>query len=593
MTQFERASPPGRPRRTAQPMPHERRLAARTRTAIGAMAAALTLSCGSPEDSATPSEATLGASPATITTRLTGFLPAHAQRSPDGTLPIRWHESRSSLLADGSRCLASWHELDLMDGSDEPGVPMHSDAEPNAPRFVRTCAEWHQACTEGFYARTTLDMDREGRIALAAGMLAARAHARPSAMSGFLDFDLAAASRHLLPPTTVDFDLPDGTGEPERWTLEGNVLRHEDEMFGRSVEPVLFADLDGDGWEDMLLISGDWARHGTMRGCGLRAISRVEGGPLIDISCRLPKTVSDDRRAPTARSWQPHHLIAPNAEIALVGTCECANSPHALAVGLSIDARGFLDGSLRCDRMAHALPLKGALSESRGSIEALATDGVPTLEFHFDWKCAAGNLSLTGFRVPVGGMESSDFAVAGRAPSADERMRSEGWISEIAFEAGGSRLLLRRGCARTGFVANTDALCLESNGFVRELVRFDRIEWAASGRHPEDDPASDEEMRRGLAASVLPVGDGTEFLLLDCWNYGASTCNPSVVAVPIRGERLMVSELRVFSQATVDRREETARILVHDLRAGADPYRDDPQREPVAWTWAGAAWSED
>jgi hypothetical protein len=82
-------------------------------------------------------------------------------------------------------------------------------------------------------------------------------------------------------------------------------------------------------------------------------------------------------------------------------------------------------------------------------------------------------------------------------------------------------------------------------------------------------------------------------LLLDGWMFGASTNNPYVIAIPIRARRLAVSELQIFALASVEMKDAEARILVHDLRAGADPYRDEPQRDPVVWTWAGAAWTSE
>ena len=56
---------------------------------------------------------------------------------------------------------------------------------------------------------------------------------------------------------------------------------------------------------------------------------------------------------------------------------------------------------------------------------------------------------------------------------------------------------------------------------------------------------------------------------------------------------MAVAELRVFALATVELRNGIARILTHDLRAGADPYFDSPQQPSIAWEWAGQAWSDE
>jgi hypothetical protein len=81
-------------------------------------------------------------------------------------------------------------------------------------------------------------------------------------------------------------------------------------------------------------------------------------------------------------------------------------------------------------------------------------------------------------------------------------------------------------------------------------------------------------------------------LLLSGWSYGASTNNPMVIAVPIRDGRLCPAELQVFALATVALEDGVASVQTHDLRAGADPYRDHPAHPSVTWRWKGRAWSD-
>ncbi|MFZ9915580.1 MAG: hypothetical protein ACO3IB_09660, partial [Phycisphaerales bacterium] len=466
-----------------------------------------------------------------IELRLTGFLPETAHRSSDGTIPIRWHESQSRLLADATRCREHWEKLDLLEKPDDPGLAMHSDAEPHAPRLVRTCAEWMSARADGRYAMSSLDMARESAFILAHGLLAARASARPATMSGFLDFDLAAESRRLLPGWNAAPDPEDPSTPTERWTVEGNTLWYQDDMSFDSVEPLLFADLDGDGWEDMLAFQRAGAVEGTMRWSGLRAFTRIGDGPLVEISCRLPASFPPVR---AASAWLPHDRLAPNHAVALEGTCQCGGKPHPLAITVTVDQYGLLHGSLRCANMDAARDFVGALAPQKGQLQSREADGAPTLKAHFDWRHSDGKLRLSGNLGASAAMESWDFEASGLAPSTEERMHAAGWRSEIAFQLADSRLVLRRGCGTIGFRGTTDALCLESNGYLKELARLDRIEWADSKRHPEDDPATDEEMRAGLSKSVRRVGNGAEMLLLDGWNYGASTNNPCVIAIPIR-----------------------------------------------------------
>ncbi len=541
---------------------------------------------------------TMEASPQDVAVHLTGFVPSSAHRTADGTIPMRWHESKSVFLDSDAKWLDLWHQHDLTDGklsdgSADPGLRMHSDANPEAPEFVRTCAAWAKARADGRYAMRTLDMSYERRFIHACGLLNARACARPARMSGFLDFDLAAASRVMLPSAPRQGDSESSSESAERWTIEGNTLWHSDESFFRSIEPVFFADLDGDGWEDMFALSTGGAVQGTMRVSSVRAYTRIENGPLIDITCRIPDGVPPAHAPQESRVWPAFHRIAPNLDVTLHGTCDDGSQNSPLTITLMIDHRGFLTGSLQCGRLNKKLPLIGALADRQGSACCVTADDIATEEISFDWSYADGHFSIQGSRWVAGGVESWSFRASGPALSTEQRMKQDGWASEIAFEVAGSKLRLRMQCNTIGHRGTTDVLCLESNGLLRELVRFDRLEWAAANRSPEDDPTSDAEMRAGIAGSVRRVQGGDEMLLLDGWMFGASTNNPYVIAIPIRARRLAVSELQIFALASVEMKDAEARILVHDLRAGADPYRDEPQRDPVVWTWAGAAWTSE
>lgn len=560
-----------------------------------ALAIGAALSCAAATLSTEPA---MEAAPQAVAVRMTGFVPRPETRAEDGTIPMRWHESKSTFLDDRADWLDLWHQHDLTDGtlpdgSADPGLRMHSDARPDAPVFVRTCAAWAKARADGRYAMRTLDMSYERRFIHACGLLNARACARPARMSGFLDFDLAAASRVLLPSAPRQGDSESSSESAERWTIEGNTLWHSDESFFRSIEPVFFADLDGDGWEDMFALSTGGAVQGTMRASSVRAYTRIENGPLIDITCRIPDAEPPARAPQESRAWPAFHRIAPNLDVTLHGACDTGRGRYPLTMTFAIDHRGLLTGSLQCGRLNKKLRLIGALADRQGSACCVTADDIATEEISFDWSYADGYFSIQGSRLVAGGVESWSFNASGPALSTEQRMKQDGWATEVAFEVAGSKLRLRLQCNTIGHRGTTDVLCLESNGLLRELVRFDRLEWAAANRNPEDDPASDAEMRAGIAGSVCRVQGGHEMLLLDGWMFGASTNNPYVIAIPIRAGRLAVSELQIFAMASVEMKDAEARILVHDLRAGADPYRDEPQRDPVVWTWAGAAWTSE
>ena len=532
-----------------------------------------------------------------IPVRLTGFLPPHTTRSQDGTLPIRWSSAAFPWIEGATRLREAW-QTERVGGSDAAGVALHSDADPQHPLVVRTCAEWAAATAAGRYANSTLEMSREIEFIHASSMLIAFAHAKPAARSSFLDFELSASARTLLPPSLwLQGDGGEGTeaeaGNPNRWSIEGNQVHwNDDTMFG-SVEPVLFADLDGDGWEDMLLLTVAGASHGTMRSGSVRALACVDGGPLVDITCRLPTQMPPEAGCSTSSPiWRGGHRIAPAHLFTLEGTCRCSGEQHSLHLRLELKS-GLLEGTARCRAASEPEPVIGALGPNCGQLTVLRGNRVPSHDYTFDWALSEGTLSLKGYRSSATAFESTEFDAQGTVLTHDERLRLEGWSSELRFQVADATLLLRRACGKHINARPSDVLCLDQDGIVTEIVRLDRIEWGGTARQPESDPATDDEIRRELPNSVYRVKDGSQMLLLAGWSYGASTNNPCVIAIPIRHGRLKTADLQLFPLATIDLKDGVASILVHDLRAGADPYRDDPQRAPVEWNWLGCAWASE
>ena len=528
-----------------------------------------------------------------FTVHPTGFVPECPQRASDGTLPIRWSSSHAAWLSEVGLCRQRWTSTPIDPDPGWEGLSMHSDAAPAKPLIVRTCAEWAAARLRGRYAMTSRDMATEVAFEFASGMLAARMSARPAARSRFADFDMAGNAPFMLPPAA------EGAGEREpgqeptaRLSIHGNRVHSDDGMIFAWIEPVLFGDLDGDGWEDMLALSGTGATQGTMRGGSIQVFTWIGDDPMVEITDRTCIAAARDLRSPIEPAlWRESGTIAPLHEFALEGTCGCGGAEHRIDMKLSFDA-GIASGSVTCASSQRSIPVRGCFGHGTGRLGANARYDGSGLAWTFEWKLSGGQLVLNGQMGGAVGPESIGFTARGTVLTPDERMRMEGWRSELRFRVADSNLVLRRSCGSAVGQRSADALCLESDGVVVELARLDRIEWGDSTRDPEADPATDAEIGHHVPRSVFRAKNGDQLLLLSGWSCGASTNNPMVIAVPIRDGRLCPAELQVFPLATVALEDGVASVQTHDLRAGADPYRDHPARPSVTWRWKGRAWSD-
>lgn len=535
-----------------------------------------------------------------IRVALTGFVPEYDVRAADGTLPIRRSKSAFPWIADTSKLRDYWNMRSICSADDGPGLTLHSDADPDHPLLVRTCAEWTAARDAGRYAMSTLEMSREIEFIHASSMLTALANARPAARSSFLDLDLLAATKRLLPPgegiAAEDAKADGGHGaarDPNEWRIEGNQVWWNDDMTFGLFEPVLFGDLDGDGWEDMLLLTAGGATQGSMRSGSVRAIACIDNGPLVDITCRLPDRLPNwSERERQAPCWNGGHRIAPNHGFTLEEVSPRTDTRQPLRMQLEI-TDGLLQGTVECEGLPGSTRLVGALGSETGALQALGDSGLPVLDFTFEWSVADGTLTLRGSRSCPNCAESSDFEVRGPVMTHDERMRAEGWTSEIRFSVAGANLLLRRGCGSRVNGRPSDAICVDAGGVITEIARLDRIEWAQSDRPPEAEPPSNEELQRKLPSCVFRVTDGAQMLLLDGWTYGASSNNPWVIAIPIRNGRLLTESPQMFPLAEIELKEGVARVVSRDLRGRGDRIQGIPQASPVEWEWLGKAWASE
>ena len=149
-------------------------------------------------------------------------------------------------------------------------------------RTVKTCREWADARTEGYYAMTTYDIKEEAFFKRAYSMI--QAFSRASiADTSFVDVGQAGLdSLDLLPVTLLPALSTEGvetlaaldaqgasvgdlirTGEVKVNEAARNYLSLTYRYMGKAFWAILRADLNGDGIEDMLVSTYDWATQGT------------------------------------------------------------------------------------------------------------------------------------------------------------------------------------------------------------------------------------------------------------------------------------------------------------------------------------------
>jgi hypothetical protein len=523
---------------------------------------------------------------------LTGFGTAGSEQSDDGTFRVRWNASKFPWITDAASCRAAWASRVVDDTPGWSGLLMQDS--PGGLKSVRakTCAEWQNGKAGGLSPEENCDVIEETKFVFADGLLSALAVGAPAVQSRFTDVNLEELAKALFPMRGDREENPQATKGSPRRRITGNVIRLESDETFEWIEPLAFGDFDGDGWEDMLATWGAGSMRGSDRAYGVRAFTIGDLEELVEITCRLP------RMMPTSRAWEAARtaLLASyglpvGRRIELRGTCRCDGTPHGLEIDVESN-RGILSGDARCDLRRDSARIKGSLGVDRGQMIRCESHGIPATSYQFDWRLTGGVLFVNGTATARDHDEASDFDAEAPVASISERLLQEGCQSEVHFRVGESRMSLRRACGSRFKEPSTDVLCVEADGRMVEVARFDRIEWGDSNREPEGDPATDAELETRMPGSLMQVDGGGQVALFDAWTYGASTSNPYVIAIPVSDGKLAIGGLRVFSSSSVSVTDGVARVHEHDLRAGADPYAEAPQRPDVVWRWAGRGWRQ-
>lgn len=531
---------------------------------------------------------------APIPVKLDGFDRFSGFQSSDGTFPVRWNKASYPWIEDVASCRSLWQSRSLVEEGEEgdwTGLRLSLSFEDKHPLFVKTCAEWAAGLESGRGAMSTWDMREQSSFIFIDGVLSAIACAVPARQDAISPVDLHAIARLLLPPPVDRDSISRTNGADLKWYIQGNSIHREDEMSFEWIEPVVFGDIDGDGWQDMVALYGSGATQGTMRGYGVSAFTRIGDGPLAEISLRAPQCMPSvtERQQQFAR-WQANCGIPVDREIEFHGTCDCRDADHGLSMRLTAN-RGILSGCYRCDRKPDWIAVRGCMTDSHIMLQEFGIDDASTASLYFNYRLTGGVLFIDGWRCGSGHMETDSIRAEAAVPSMVERYVQEGCSSAVEFSIGLSPITIRRSCGVALGEAGRDVLCIGDGAAAIELVRMGRIEWGTSAREPEEDPCSDAELGKRMSQSVFQVDAGGKMALFDGWMYGGSTNTPSVIAIPIRDGMLASDEVRVFRSASIVIDSGVACVHVRDRRTSVDPGRAESQRPDVIWRWAGKGWA--
>ena len=528
-----------------------------------------------------------------IPVKLDGFDRFSGFQSSDGTFPVRWNQISYPWIEDAASCRSLWQSRSLIEEREEEdwtGLRLSLSFDDKHPLLVKTCAEWAAGLESGRYAMTTYDMREQSRFIFLDGVLSAIACAVPARQDAISPVNLHAIARLLLPPPVDRDSISRTNGADLKWHIQGNSIHREDEMFFEWIEPVVFGDIDGDGWQDMVALYGSGATQGSMRGYDINAFTRIGDGPLTEISLRVPQCMpSVTERQQQVASWHANCGIPVDREIEFHGTCDCRDADHGLSIRLTAN-RGILSGDYRCEHKPTWVAVRGCMTNSHIMLQEFGMDDASTASLHFNYRLTGGVLFIDGWRCGSGHMETDSIRAEAAVADLAERDVQEDCSSAVEFRIESSTVTIRRSCEVELGKVRRDVLCVGVGAAEIELVRMDRIEWGTSTRKPEADPCSDAELAKMMPRSVFQVDAGGKVALFDGWMYGGSTKTPSVIAIPIRDGILASDEVRVFRSASIVIDSGVASVHVPDLQTSVDQGRAEFPRPDVIWRWAGKGW---
>ncbi len=218
--------------------------------------------------------------------------------------PVWWLNDDAVWIPSQADCVRLWDSQHPGRGATSQLQPVTFRDTDNKERSVRTCREWSEAQASG---ATLIPHDMgsaEHDLAAACARLSAVACMRPSVHSAFAGQShtaLALACSEIVKDHTPGKAQAKPSGVTTQSIPDGVVVR--DGEGGELVKVLAKGDVDGDGWEDLLV--GRWSASDE---CGREhfsydVVTRVgTGGKLVPITDRLRLQVS---AKPTPSTGKP------------------------------------------------------------------------------------------------------------------------------------------------------------------------------------------------------------------------------------------------------------------------------------------------
>jgi|GEM_PF-1647305 len=327
---------------------------------------------------------------------------------PEGPIVVRVVGEPYQCLYTPESVMQAWQTMEPVGGPGFEGISMAAVDDTGKPLIARTCQQWAE-----FGAEPLDNMNNKisQPIKVVDAILSWMMHARTSQASTLRHADVRSILLPLVPPP-LEREVMKRTPDPiNRVELRGNSLTRETEGWMEGAELLAFGDIDGDGWEDMLIERYNASMQGSFSETGIEAWTRLAAGRLVQLCDRVPQHMpSQQDWADRRRDWAANFGLPIAREVLLEGTCTCQLDDQGHDLSLRLVARhGIITGTKWCERHDHQVTVAGSLGAGVGVLHEYAIDDLPTASWEFDWTLKDGRLQFVGGRHAAGCMEADGF----------------------------------------------------------------------------------------------------------------------------------------------------------------------------------------
>ena len=217
------------------------------------------------------------------------------------------------------------------------GIAMAGPDDQNNPDYARTCEQW---VALGAVPRDNMNNKIGQTLKAAEATLSFLMVAQPSPHSRLANQDLRRILLPLVPPPVERERLERSPDPINTVSLRGASLGRETEGWRAHAELRAFGDVDGDGWEDMLIERYDGATRATYSETQLLTYTMHESGHPIPLWNRVPQYMpSAEAWAARKARWAANLGLPVDRPIELRGTCSCHLDQEQHAMTLVVQAR--------------------------------------------------------------------------------------------------------------------------------------------------------------------------------------------------------------------------------------------------------------